>query len=403
VPADAGLDLNTLIARMGPARTLHSLLGARPDTRQFRHHAANPLDVDVLIVDEASMVHLEMMDALLQALPPTARLVLLGDKDQLASVEAGAVLGDLCQDAAAGRYSAATVQFVQHAAGQTLTSEFVVPDPAPVLAQQTVMLRQSRRFKGAIGQLALAVNRGDSATARACLGGSDNAVASPVLGLQPSGPQAVCALALGSAGKPSYANYLHLMQSGQAGQGAEAHASWVSNVLKAFERFRILCAVHQGDWGTQALNAAVQKALADAGLLRIQGEWYVGRPVMVTRNDAQLGVFNGDVGVVLPNTEGKPKVWFLDGEALRSVSVMRLAQVDTAFVMTVHKSQGSEFEHTALVLPPGGAEVLTRELVYTGITRAREQFTLVEAEAGLLEAAIGRPSVRASGLAHWWT
>jgi exodeoxyribonuclease V alpha subunit len=406
VPADAGLDLSALIARMGPARTLHSLLGARPDTRQFRHHAANPLDVDVLIVDEASMVHLEMMDALLLALPPTARLVLLGDKDQLASVEAGAVLGDLCQDAAAGRYSAATAQFVQHAAGQTLAAEFVLPDPAPVLAQQTVMLRQSRRFKGAIGQLALAVNRGDAAAARACLGGPDNAVTSPVSALQPSSPQAVCALALGAAGKPSYADYLRLMQTGPAGQGAEvsseSHAQWVSSVLKAFERFRILCAVHQGDWGTQALNAAVQKALADAGLLHIQGEWYEGRPVMVTRNDAQLGVFNGDVGVVLPNTEGKPKVWFLDGEALRSVSVMRLAQVDTAFVMTVHKSQGSEFEHTALVLPPGGAEVLSRELVYTGITRAREQFTLVEAEAGLLEAAIHRPSVRASGLAQRW-
>ena len=402
VPADAGLDLSALIARMGPARTLHSLLGARPDTRQFRHHAANPLDVDVLIVDEASMVHLEMMDALLQALPPSARLVLLGDKDQLASVEAGAVLGDLCQNAAAGRYSAATAQFVQAVTGQTLVSEWVVPDPSPVLAQQTVMLRQSRRFKGAIGQLALAVNRGDAAAARACLGGPDNAVASPVLALQPSSPQAVCALALGASGRPSYANYLHLMQTGPAGQGAEAHAKWVSSVLKAFERFRILCAVHQGDWGTLALNAAVQKALADAGLLRIQGEWYEGRPVMVTRNDAQLGVFNGDVGVVLPNTEGQPKVWFLDGEALRSVSVMRLAQVDTAFVMTVHKSQGSEFEHTALVLPPGGAEVLSRELVYTGITRAREQFTLVEAEAGLLEAAIDRPSLRASGLAQRW-
>jgi exodeoxyribonuclease V alpha subunit len=209
-------------------------------------------------------------------------------------------------------------------------------------------------------------------------------------------------LALGAAGKPSYADYLRRMQIGPAGQGAEAHAIWVSSVLKAFERFRILCAVHQGDWGTQALNAAVQKALADAGLLQVKGEWFEGRPVMVTRNDAQLGVFNGDVGVVLPNTEGKPKVWFLDGEALRSVSVMRLAQVDTAFVMTVHKSQGSEFEHTALVLPPGGAEVLSRELVYTGITRAREQFTLVEAEAGLLEAAIHRPSVRASGLSRWW-
>jgi exodeoxyribonuclease V alpha subunit len=402
VPADAGLDLSALIARMGPARTLHSLLGARPDTRQFRHHAANPLDVDVLIVDEASMVHLEMMDALLQALPPTARLVLLGDKDQLASVEAGAVLGDLCQDAAEGRYSAATAQFVQRVAGQTLVAEFLLPDPAPVLAQQTVMLRQSRRFKGAIGQLALAVNRGDAAAVRACLGGADNAVASPVSALQPSSPQAVCALALGASGKPSYADYLRLLQTGPAGQGTEAHIRWVSSVLKAYERFRILCAVHQGDWGTQALNVAVQKALADAGLLRIQGEWYEGRPVMVTRNDAQLGVFNGDVGLVVPNTEGKPKVWFLDGEALRSVSVMRLAQVETAFVMTVHKAQGSEFEHTALVLPPGGAEVLSRELVYTGITRAREQFTLVEAEAGLLAAAIERPSLRASGLSRWW-
>jgi exodeoxyribonuclease V alpha subunit len=431
VPADAGLDLSALITRMGPARTLHSLLGARPDTRQFRHHAANPLDVDVLIVDEASMVHLEMMDALLLALPPTARLVLLGDKDQLASVEAGAVLGDLCQDAAAGRYSAATAQFVQLAAGQTLAAEFVLPDPAPVLAQQTVMLRQSRRFKGAIGQLALAVNRGDAAAARAYLAGPNHAdhvgaasgrdglagdlsrsetaptgQACALLALQPSSPQAVCALALGAAGKPSYANYLRLMQTGPAKQGAdvsnESHATWVRSVLKAFERFRILCAVHQGEWGTQALNAAVQKALADAGLLQVQGEWYEGRPVMVTRNDAQLGVFNGDVGVVLPGTEGKPKVWFLDGEALRSVSVMRLAQVDTAFVMTVHKSQGSEFEHTALVLPPGGAEVLSRELVYTGITRAREHFTLIEAEAGLLEAAILRPSVRASGLAQRW-
>jgi exodeoxyribonuclease V alpha subunit len=419
VPADAGLDLSALIARMGPARTLHSLLGARPDTRQFRHHAANPLDVDVLIVDEASMVHLEMMDALLLALPPMARLVLLGDKDQLASVEAGAVLGDLCQDAAAGRYSAATAQFVQAVTGQTLATEFVLPDPAPVLAQQTVMLRQSRRFKGAIGQLALAVNRGDAAAARAVLvgvaAGRDGLAAdlsrsqtaptgqlSPLLALQPATPQAVCDLALGAQGKPSYADYLGRMQQGPAGQDPETHAAWVRSVLKAFERFRILCAVHQGDWGTQALNAAVQKALADTGLLQVKGEWYEGRPVMVTRNDAQLGVFNGDEGVVLPGTEGKPKVWFLDGEALRSVSVMRMAQVDTAFVMTVHKSQGSEFEHTALVLPAGGTEVLSRELVYTGITRARDQFTLVEAEAGLLEAAIHRPSVRASGLAQRW-
>jgi len=367
--------------------------------------------VDVLIVDEASMVHLEMMDALLQALPPTARLVLLGDKDQLASVEAGAVMGDLCRHAIAGRYSASTAQFVQAVTGQTLAAELVVPDPAPVLAQQTVMLRQSRRFKAAIGQLALAVNRGDAAAARAVLSGdfvgaeplSRSGEDSPaLLALQPSRPQDVCALALGTSGKPSYADYLRQLHNGPAGQGVQAHANWVSGVLKTYERFRILCAVHQGDWGTQGLNAAVQKALVDQGLLKVTGEWFAGRPVMVTRNDAQLGVFNGDVGVVLPNLENKLKAWFLDGEALRSVSVMRLAQTETAFVMTVHKSQGSEFEHTVLVLPPGGAEVLSRELVYTGITRAREQFTLIEAEAGLLEAAIDHPSLRASGLAHWW-
>ena len=408
VPEGSGLDLNTLIARMGPARTLHSLLGARPDTRQFRHHAANPLDVDVLIVDEASMVHLEMMDALLQALPSTSRLVLLGDKDQLASVEAGAVLGDLCRNAAAGRYSPDTAQFVQTVAGQTLPAEYRSAGVSPVLAQQTVMLRHSRRFKGAIGQLALAVNRGDADAARAAFDSAVGAVPSPgsisaLLALQPTTPQVVCDLALGAHGQPSYADYLRLMQRQLEGQGTDTHSAWVRSVLQAFERFRILCAVHQGDWGTQGLNAAVQKALADDDLLKVTGEWFAGRPVMVTRNDAQLGVFNGDVGVVLPNHEGKLKVWFLDGEALRSVSVMRLAQVETAFVMTVHKSQGSEFEHTALVLPPGGAEVLSRELVYTGITRAREQFTLLEAEAGLLEAAMARPSVRASGLAQGWS
>jgi exodeoxyribonuclease V alpha subunit len=426
VPEGSGLDLNTLIARMGPARTLHSLLGARPDTRQFRHHAANPLDVDVLIVDEASMVHLEMMDALLQALPPTSRLVLLGDKDQLASVEAGAVLGDLCRDAAQGHYSADTAQFVQAVTGQTLPAQYLA-HAAPVLAQQTVMLRESRRFKGAIGQLALAVNRGDAAAARACLDDPNNAdfvgaasgreglagdlprsqtapsgQLSSVLALQPATPQAVCTLALGAQGKPSYADYLRLMQKGPAGEGAQAHANWVGSVLQAFERFRILCAVHQGEWGTTALNAAVQKALADAGWLQPQGEWFAGRPVMVTRNDAQLGVFNGDVGVVLPNPQGVLKVWFADGEQLRSVSVSRLAHADTAFVMTVHKSQGSEFAHTVLVLPPGAADVLSRELVYTGITRAREQFTLIEGQPGLLDAAMARPSVRVSGLRLEW-
>jgi exodeoxyribonuclease V alpha subunit len=402
IPADAGLDLKALVECMGPARTLHSLLGARPDSRQFRHHAAQPLDVDVLIVDEASMVHLEMMDALLQALPPHARLVLLGDKDQLASVEAGAVLGDLCRDAAHGHYSPETAQFVQAVAGQTLDAGYLAPGTsAPPLAQQTVMLRESRRFGGPIGQLALAVNRGDAVAASLVLQSADaGAGQQPVWAQHALSPLAVSDLARGLSGKPSYADYLACMARGP---GEGAHEAWVQAVLQAFDRFRVLCAVRQGEWGTEGLNASVQKALADQGGLKAQGEWFAGRPVMVTRNDAQLGVFNGDVGVVLPNPQGQLKAWFLDGDQLRSVSVTRLAHVETAFAMTVHKSQGSEFLHTALVLPPGGAEVLSRELVYTGITRAREQFTLIEAQAGLLEAAIARPSVRASGLRQWWS
>ena len=174
----------------------------------------------------------------------------------------------------------------------------------------------------------------------------------------------------------------------------------MKTVLNAFERFRILCAVHDSEWGTRELNQSVQKSLAVAGLLNPRGEWFSGRPVMVTRNDPALGVFNGDVGVTLPGPPGSTtlRVYFLDGEKLRSVGVSRLAHVETAFAMTVHKSQGSEFLHTALVLPTGGGKVLTRELVYTGITRAREFFTLIEAKEGLLSLAIANRSQRASGL-----
>lgn len=429
-PEGRALDLDTLIQRMGPARTLHSLLGARPDTRMFKHHAAHPMDVDVLIVDEASMVHLEMMDALLQALPPHARLVLLGDKDQLASVEAGAVLGDVCRDAARGGYNSESLRFAKAVAGQTVAPRFHAKDPKALsaLAQQTVMLRKSRRFEGPIGQLALAVNAGNANAAWACFQAVTDRqltadvqrlseatsppqlqTAMPLLALQPTNTQVVCELAVGrqvndlaAAPSVSYADYLQKMRALAEAQDATVHAVLVAQILKSFDRFRILCAVHQGEWGTTALNAAVQKTLADAGWLKPQGEWFAGRPVMVTRNDTQLGVFNGDVGVVLPNTQGVLKAWFLDGEQLRSVSVSRLAHVETAFVMTVHKSQGSEFEHTALVLPPGAAELLSRELVYTGITRARLQFTLIEGQAGLLNAAIARPSVRASGLRQWW-
>ena len=381
------LPLRDLAQRMGGARTLHSLLGARPDTRAFLHNAGNPLDVDVLIVDEASMVHLEMMAALLEALPKGARLILLGDKDQLASVEAGAVLGDLCHDAQAGGYSADTAAFVAQAAGQQLPPEFL--GDAGALAQHTVMLRESRRFGGPIGQLATAVNLGDAEAARTVLRGDS----SGQLHWNEAAQQEDL-LRLASSG---YRPYLDLLRAGPQGQSYEA---WVGEVLKAFESFRLLCAVREGEWGVAGLNDSIAQRLEQEDLLRRRGEWYAGRPVMVTRNDYATGVYNGDIGLTLPDPErpASLRVWFSDGDAVRSVLATRLRNVETAFAMTVHKSQGSEFSHTVLVLPREGANVLARELVYTGITRARERFTLLTPNAGMLAEAIRRRTERTSGL-----
>ena len=379
------LPLRQLTARMGAARTLHSLLGARPGTRAFAHHQGNQLDIDVLIVDEASMVHLEMMASLLDALPPGATLILLGDKDQLASVEAGAVLGDLCHDAHLGHYDAATVAYVERTSGETIPAPYRGAGGA--LAQQTVMLRRSRRFGGPIGQLALAVNQGQETLVEQIL----RAEGGQVRWIEHA--QQAQVLQLAQAG---YTPYLQLLRAGQQ----EGFEDWVRQVLRSFEAFRILCAVRDGEWGVAGLNEAIEKRLAAHGLLRHGAEWYVGRPVMVTRNDYSTGVFNGDIGITLPDPArpGAPRVYFLEGDAVRSVLASRLRNVETAFAMTVHKSQGSEFRHTVLALPREGNAVLTRELVYTGITRASEVFTLVTPNGDVLREAIARRTYRTSGL-----
>ncbi|WKL18392.1 exodeoxyribonuclease V subunit alpha [Comamonas testosteroni] len=401
------LDLEALVKRMGAARTLHSLLGARPDTRRFAHHAGNPLDVDVLIVDEASMIHLEMMAALLQALPPTARLILLGDKDQLASVEAGAVLGDLCRDAQRGNYAPDTAAYAERVTGQPLPAQYLASARALPLAQHTVMLRESRRFGGPIGQLAQAVNAGDAPAAMALLRTQTQAGLHAELWAREGGDvDAVVRSAVqGRGGMASYAAYAEVLA--QHGQGKERgfateaeHRQWVRDVLAAFDRYRLLCAVRDGSWGVAGLNRAVEQALQAMGAIRKEGEWYMGRPVMVTRNDAQLGVFNGDIGMALPSfaDPARLRVYFMQGEQLHHVSTARLAHVETAFAMTVHKSQGSEFEHTALVLAAQGGNVLSRELVYTGITRARKAFSLWTEVPGLLVSAMGSPTQRSSGL-----
>ena len=204
-----------------------------------------------------------------------------------------------------------------------------------------------------------------------------------------------------STGLPSYADYLRVLKSGrtEALKSEADHSAWVRDVLTTFDTFRILCAVHEGPWGDKALNQAVQQGLVQAGWLSAsasQGDWFEGRPVLVTRNDPGVGVFNGDVGLVLTSLTGGLRFYSLDGEALRSVAVSRLQSVETAFAMTIHKSQGSEFAHTALVLPDRSGPLLTRELLYTGMTRARTHLSLFEPTPGLVAQAVHNPTRRLS-------
>lgn len=396
--------------------TVHRLLGSRPGSRHFRHHAGNPLPLDVLVVDEASMIDLEMMANLLQALPPKARLILLGDKDQLASVEAGAVLGDLCRDAEEGRYSPATQAWLEQIGGQSLAASRLEQGDAQrnPLAQQVVMLRFSRRFGegSGIGQLARLVNRQQAQAARDVLSMPPADVFG--LALRNEQDKALDRLILdgldrGSEGPQGYRSYLRTIGRHRPAPGTAFDdprwEQWAANVLHSFEDFQLLCAVRKGPWGVEGLNERVARVLHNAGLIDNQQLWYEGRPVLVTRNDYGLGLMNGDIGIALrlPDEQGQAllRVAFPrndGGTGVRFVLPSRLNEVETVYAMTVHKSQGSEFSHTALVLPDALNPVLTKELVYTGITRAKHCFSLVEPRQGVFEEAVLRKVRRISGL-----
>jgi exodeoxyribonuclease V alpha subunit len=375
-----------LAARIEPARTLHSLLGVRGDARGLRHHRGHPLDVDVLLVDEASMVHLEMMADLVDALPDHARLVLLGDRDQLASVEAGAVLGELCTHARDGHYTPRTAEQLRRLSGQRIDPG-LIDAGGPLLAQSVVMLRHSRRFGGGIARLADAVNAGDAAAARAALSGHEE-----LRWLQHADAARVCELALD---EPALRDCLRLALEDCA-EDMAARDARALRVLRGLDAFRVLCAVRRGPWGVEQANAALERALRARGLIGSGEPWFEGRVVMVTRNDPDLGLFNGDVGVALRAAGDALRVAFARPDGVRWVSPGRLAHVETAFAMTVHKSQGSEFGHVVLLLGPGAG--VTRELLYTGITRARSRFSLLSAQPELLEQGLRRLTRRSGGL-----
>ena len=363
------------------AHTLHRLLGARPDSVYYRHDRTNPLALDVLVVDEASMADLALMAKLVAALPPHARLILLGDKDQLASVEAGAVLGDICAESGVSPAFAARLASL---AGESTAEAKRGATPRSPLGDSIALLNRSYRFGAhtGIGQLAAVVNRGDGAGAVKLLENGSHAD----LVWRPIEARALeAALAAGVVDRLT--RYFESVRNGSP-QAA----------FERFNAFRVLCAHRGGAMGVVAVNRIIEAALEEKGLIDVRREWYAGRPVMVTRNDYNVQLFNGDVGITLPDGDGQLKVCF-PGEngVTRKIAPVRLPEHETVYAMTIHKAQGSEFGHVVMILPDEVSRVMSRELIYTGITRARESVEIWGGEKTLVHA-VERRVTRASAL-----
>jgi exodeoxyribonuclease V alpha subunit len=324
--------------------TLHRLLGAMPPSPYFRHNADKPLVHDLIVVDEASMVDLALMSKLVDALKPGAGLILLGDKDQLASVESGAVLADL----------------------------------TAILPDCTLELKKSHRFDENIKKLAVAVNRQQADIAWQMLQGGDKNITLLEQDLidYVAGQQA---------------DYLRMIRA----------AAPFDEIYRAFSRFQVLCANRHGKNSVADINHLVEQTLVAQKLISVSGLWYVGRPVMVTQNNPALQLYNGDIGLCLSDNDqnGKLMVFFqrADGSVKKYLPA-RVPHCETVFAMTIHKSQGSEFEEVLIALPDAVNPVLTKELLYTAITRARKIVKLVADEA-VFVATVGRRVERITGLA----
>ncbi len=359
------------------ASTLHRLLGSRPgDRNRFKHDRDNRLPHDVVVVDESSMLSLTLMARLLEAVRPDARLVLVGDPDQLASVEAGAVLADLV-----GGLLARPVALSSPPAAGFLSPDAAVPTGVAQVPDDdhgrhgVVVLGTTWRFSGAIADLATAVRRGDADAAAAVLGRGD-----PALELTESEVDIRADVVRAAS-----------LIRGAALLGDAAAA------LDHLDRHRLLCAHRTGPFGVDWWGRKIERWLADVPGDPREGEWYVGRPLLVTVNNYALGLYNGDTGVVVRQPDGSVRAFFARAPALVDFAPSRLSDVQTVHAMTVHRSQGSQFERVTVVLPPEDSPLATREMLYTALTRAQKHVRLVGTEADL-RAAVGNPAARASGL-----
>lgn len=366
-----------------PASTLHRLLGWRPDSRtRFKHDRTNRLPFDVVVVDETSMVSLTLMSRLLDAVRPDAALVLVGDPDQLSSVEAGAVLGDLVNRPPRPGPDARYTKLAKMLPDDALPTAEVDAD----LRNDVVRLRTVHRFGGAIAQLAEALRLGHADDALELLRAGGTAIEfvddANMEQLNPLGMQSL---------------HDDVVVSGRALYEAAA-AGDITRAIGGLERHRLLCAHRRGPYGVSRWSRDVERWLEqEISGYRDGGEWYVGRPLIVTANDYELKLYNGDTGVVVQLPDDGMRAAFGRGGDPVVQPISRLADVETVHAMTVHRAQGSQFDRVTVILPPSESPLLTRELLYTAVTRAKS-FVRVIGSAESVRAAADRPIVRASGL-----
>ena len=420
----AAMRLGNSFAETPTVFTLHRLLGMRPDGGRARHDETNPIAADVLVVDEASMIDLDMMARVLAALPPDARLILLGDPHQLPSVDTGNVLADIC--AADPEYSQAFCELAKDVMGDLMADLMKLPAaPQPNrLADALCRLEKSHRFEAdsSIGQLAADIKAG---TARAATSPDGAIRVQELHELYDLGQEAAGDL-LGN-----WQEYLALLrqglnikQNGKQGtkQGAgqaheqaheqtheQAHeqelGQFANALMQAFAACRILCSHRNGFPGVNALNEAILHELEHLGLKKPGDLYFQGRPIMITRNDYNLRLFNGDTGICVKMPNGSYRVAFPDNEGqVHLYPPSRLPAHETCYAMTVHKAQGSEFDQVIFMLSDAESEeldeLITRELIYTAVTRARQSVTLY-CRSDRWDAGMANSAARKSGMAEY--
>ena len=364
------------------ASTLHRLLGWRPDSHsRFRFNRHNHLPYDLVVIDETSMVSLTLMSRLLEALRPDTQLVLVGDPDQLASVEAGAVLGDLVRRRSQPAVGDRSDRLINLVPADVQPADEVESE----LRKDVVRLRTVHRYGSAIAELAEAIRRGRADDAVEVLRRGSPEVEFVETDLDARRPASLEGLRADvvDSGRA-------LIEAALAGDGFAA--------LQAMDRHRLLCAHRRGTYGVARWSQQVESWLGAA----VDGfapdrEWYIGRPLIVTANDYELGLFNGDTGVVIDRGASGPTAVFTRGTDVLEVAPNRLDSVQTVHALTVHRAQGSQFARVSVLVPPPESALLTRELLYTAVTRARQSVRVVGPEA-FVRAAVDRPVVRASGL-----